>query len=61
VRADAHFLLEKEVVGGRTVTRARALSFEERVYEIARMMGGGQEDTALTHARSLLEKYAKAG
>ncbi len=61
VRADTHFLLEKEVVGGRTVTRARPLDFEERVYELARMMGGGQEDTALTHARSLLEKYAQVG
>ncbi len=37
--ADHHFAVEKEVVDGRTYTRVRALSPEERERELRRMMG----------------------
>jgi DNA repair protein RecN (Recombination protein N) len=39
-RGDVHFLIEKQVVSGRTVTTVRPLSAGERVDEIARMSGG---------------------
>jgi DNA repair protein RecN (Recombination protein N) len=39
-RGDVHFLIEKQVVSGRTVTTVRPLSARERVDEIARMSGG---------------------
>ena len=45
----------KEDVEGRTTTRIRQLSQEERIQELAQMLGGSQlTDTALTHARELL-------
>ncbi|MGN1133882.1 MAG: DNA repair protein RecN [Oscillospiraceae bacterium] len=40
VMGDNHLLIEKNVEGERTVTRVKKLNFEERVYEIARIMGG---------------------
>ena len=40
VMGDNHLLIEKNVEGDRTVTKVKKLSFEERVYEIARIMGG---------------------
>ena len=39
-RGDIHFLIEKQVVMGRTVTAVRPLTQRERVDEIARMSGG---------------------
>ena len=38
-RGDIHFLIEKQVVLGRTVTAVRPLTQRERVDEIARMSG----------------------
>ena len=40
VMADNHLLIEKNVVGERTVTTVKKLKFDERVNEIARIMGG---------------------
>lgn len=40
VMADNHLLIEKNIVGDRTVTTVRRLDFEERKLEIARIMGG---------------------
>ncbi len=40
VMADKHLLIEKNIVGDRTVTAVRTLAHEERKYEIARIMGG---------------------
>ena len=43
-----------------SLTRVRALSFEERVREIARMVGGAQETAAtLSHAREMLQMAAE--
>ncbi len=40
VMADNHLLIEKNIVEERTVTTVKSLDFEERKYEIARIMGG---------------------
>ena len=40
VMADNHLCIEKNVVENTTVTKVRALSFDERKHEIARIMGG---------------------
>ena len=38
--ADAHFSVAKQVSGGRTVTTVSLLGADERVAEMARMLGG---------------------
>jgi DNA repair protein RecN (Recombination protein N) len=53
--ASAHYLVTKETKLLRTVTSIRPLEPEERVTELARMLGG-QSDTARKHAEALLEK-----
>ena len=40
VMADNHLLIEKGVCGERTVTTVKRLDFEQRKYEIARILGG---------------------
>lgn len=52
--ADRHFLVEKEVVGERTLINAKPLTEAERVTEIARMHGGKETEVGLAHARELL-------
>jgi DNA repair protein RecN (Recombination protein N) len=39
-RGDVHFLIEKQIAAGRTVTTLRRLTAPERIDEIARMSGG---------------------
>jgi DNA repair protein RecN (Recombination protein N) len=51
--ADAQLLVEKQVAKGRTHTRVRPLAAEERIEEIARMLGG-EAATARAHAQELL-------
>ena len=52
-----HFAIEKQMLDGRTVVRVRELSDEERVSELARMLGGADPSaTALQHAREMLGK-----
>jgi DNA repair protein RecN (Recombination protein N) len=52
----AHFTIEKCVANGRTVVDVRPLSEQERVEEIARMLGtAGQPHTVLQHAREMLQ------
>jgi DNA repair protein RecN (Recombination protein N) len=51
--ADVHFTVEKSVVGERTVVGVRRLEGEERVDEVARMLGGAIA-TASQHARELI-------
>lgn len=54
-RADRNILVEKRVVNGMPESGTRVLAGEdERLMEIARLLGGGE--AALQHARSLLEK-----
>jgi len=51
--ADHHYTVYKKTAAQRTHTEAKKLSQEERVEEIARMLGG-QSDISLSHAKSLL-------
>ena len=54
-RSDAHLLVEKRQRRGSTVTSVRTLEGEERVEEIARMLGGDPESAASReHAREML-------
>jgi DNA repair protein RecN (Recombination protein N) len=58
--ADRHFLAEKRGVRGRTVASVRRLEGRERIEEIARMLAGETvPETALKHARTLLEAAAR--
>ena len=60
--ADHQFLVEKRVEEGRTNTSVRRLSMDERVGEVARMLGGadGSDESARSHARHMLELGAAA-
>lgn len=53
-RADQHYKVEKQLEGGRTVSRVRLLGPQERLEEIARMLSGNTSDAAISHARELL-------
>ncbi|MBE5783838.1 MAG: DNA repair protein RecN [Clostridiales bacterium] len=53
--ADHHFLVEKYFDGDRTRTRLTLLSGENRVNEIARMLGGDAE-SARKHAKEMIKK-----
>ena len=50
----AHYLVEKEVAEGRTITNVLPLSDQGRVDELMRMLGGGG-DAARQHAEELLK------
>jgi len=52
-QAAAHFLVVKEVAGGRTATRLAAVGGPEREQEVARMLGG-KAGSAIAHAKALL-------
>lgn len=54
--ADAHFVVNKEIRGARTMTRIGELTQAERVEELARMIGGAEITVlARRHARELLK------
>lgn len=58
-RADTHFAVEKRTVDGRALTELKRLGGEERVREIARMLGGDPDSrSSLDHARELLASAA---
>jgi DNA repair protein RecN (Recombination protein N) len=54
-QADHHFAVEKRVTKGRTVTTARALTDDDRVRELARMLGGNAGAESERYARRLIE------
>jgi len=57
-----HFLIEKKVQGSRTVTSVTRLTGEDRVPEIARMMGGSAAGVkALESARELIDAAQAKG
>ncbi len=57
--ADRHFAVRKRVAGGRTSSVVVSLDTEERVEEIARMMGGIElTERTLAHARELMDRCA---
>jgi DNA repair protein RecN (Recombination protein N) len=51
--ARTHYFVSKEVVDGRTRTSLQEVQGEERLHELARMLGG-RTSSALEHARTLL-------
>ena len=51
--AATHFVVTKEVAGGRTFSELREVKGKARQEEIARMLGG-KTDSALKHAAALL-------
>ncbi|MBC8135482.1 MAG: DNA repair protein RecN, partial [Fibrella sp.] len=53
-RGARHFQIEKHAESGKTVVSVRELDGETRVREIARMLGGEETETVLTHAREML-------
>jgi DNA repair protein RecN (Recombination protein N) len=54
--ADQQITVEKQQLGGRTVTTAATMAGEERVIELSRMLSGHPDsDSARAHARELLE------
>lgn len=53
--ADKHYLIEKNISKGRTSTAVKCLIEEERIQEIARIIGGANiTQLALGHARDML-------
>jgi DNA repair protein RecN (Recombination protein N) len=56
--ADTHFLVVKEVKDGRTLSEISRLKDNERIEELARMLGG-QSSAARRHAAALLESASK--
>jgi DNA repair protein RecN (Recombination protein N) len=60
--ADHHYIVSKTLEQGRTATKVSRLDVEERVGELARMIGGGEEgaQTTIEAARWLLESAANA-
>jgi DNA repair protein RecN (Recombination protein N) len=57
VRADNHIKVEKELRDGRTLTRAWAISGDQRVAEVARMLSGDPHGEASQgHALELLRR-----
>lgn len=53
--ADTHFLIKKQYFNDRTYTDVKPLNYEERKYELARIMGGiNVTDTMLRSAEELL-------
>jgi DNA repair protein RecN (Recombination protein N) len=51
--ASAHFVASKQVKGGRTISEISLLTGDDRVTELARMLGG-QHEAARKHAQALL-------
>lgn len=60
VRADNHIKIEKVVASGSTRTMAFAVSGEQRIEEVARMLAGDGFSTAsVQHSRELLDRYTR--
>lgn len=57
--ADKHFLIEKGVVGTKTVSSIQGMSEDERINELARMLSGSEvTEAVLINAREMID-YAK--
>ena len=57
--ADAHFLVNKDVVNGRTLTKVVELDEQGRIEELARMIGGSEVTaSARKHAKELIKSVA---
>jgi DNA repair protein RecN (Recombination protein N) len=53
--AQRHFYIEKKIIGARTSVSVHEMTMDERIEELARMLGGAQvTDTTRQHAREML-------
>jgi DNA repair protein RecN (Recombination protein N) len=60
--AEAHFLVNKDVVNGRTLARVAELDEQGRIEELARMIGGSEiTASARKHAKELIKSAAVEG
>ncbi|HWD17888.1 MAG TPA: DNA repair protein RecN [Verrucomicrobiae bacterium] len=57
--AASHYVVSKRLEGGRTISEITLLEAEDRVNEIARMLGG-QSDAARRHAREMLKRKVES-
>lgn len=57
--ADHHLAVNKEVRGGRTLSAIHSVYGEQRVLELARMIGGSPDAASVGYARSLLGPWVK--
>ncbi len=56
-----HYLIEKSVVGEKTITGITKLAPEEEIMELARLIGGVQiTDTVIQSAKEMKELAGKA-
>jgi DNA repair protein RecN (Recombination protein N) len=56
-KADAHFFAHKTILEDRTITAVRQLNYEERIFEIAKMLSGDPPlESAKQNARELLQR-----
>lgn len=59
--ADAHFMIEKNVINERTVTNIRGIADDESLSELARLLGSGElTEAVLSNAREMREAAKKA-
>jgi DNA repair protein RecN (Recombination protein N) len=60
--ADAHYLVNKDIVNGRTLTKVVELDEQGRIDELARMIGGSEiTASARKHAKELIKSVAVDG
>ena len=59
-RADRHLVVSKEAKGGIATSDVQAIHGEDRVGEIARMLGDAEGDAARRHAQALLRRQQTA-
>lgn len=58
--ADSHYLISKETQDSRTITNIQRLTVDDRIKELARLLGGvNLTDTTLSHAKEMLEMSKK--
>lgn len=58
--ADSHFNIYKESQNGMTITKIKKLTYDERVKEMARLLGGvNVTETTLNHAKEMLSMSKK--
>ncbi len=56
--ADEHFIIEKDVEGGKTKTNIKTLSETESIQELTRILGGGQVSDAIVESAKQMKDLA---
>jgi DNA repair protein RecN (Recombination protein N) len=53
---DTHFLIKKENIDGKTSTRVHSIEGQQRINELARMLGGAEiTKNTIVHAQEMLD------